>query len=79
MYIPAVWFSAGDTRPALKGYSLVDVTLRHTKIMDKLEFAASVHNLFDADAREPSLSPGLIPEDLPLSGRNFYLELRYNQ
>jgi len=59
--------------------TLVDVTLRRTQIKDNFEFAASVHNLFDADSREPSLSPGLIPDDLPLAGRNFYLELRYHQ
>lgn len=69
----------GDTRPALKGYTLVDVTLRRVQIKENFEFAASVHNLFDADAREPSLSPGLIPNDLPLAGRNFYLELRYHR
>lgn len=70
---------AGDTRPPLDNYTLVDVTLRRAKIKDNFEFAASVRNLFDADAREPSLSPGQIPNDLPLAGRNFYVELRYNQ
>jgi outer membrane receptor protein involved in Fe transport len=69
----------GDTRPPLKGYTLVDVILRRIQIKGHFECAASVRNLFDADAREPSLSPGLIPNDLPLAGRNFYVELRYNQ
>lgn len=68
----------GDTRSPLKGYTLVDLTLRRTKIKDNFECAVSVKNLFDADAREPSLSPGLIPNDLPLAGRSFYVELRYN-
>jgi iron complex outermembrane receptor protein len=63
----------------LKGYTLVDITLRRTHINDKFDIAASVKNIFDADAREPSLSPGLIPNDLPLAGRNFYVEARYNQ
>lgn len=69
----------GDTRLPLKDYTLVDVTLRRSKIKDHLEFAVSIHNLFDADAREPSLSPGRIPNDLPLAGRSFYAELRYDK
>lgn len=69
----------GDTRPALKGYTLVDVTLRRIQIKDNFEFAASIRNIFDADAREPSPSPGLIPNDLPLAGRNLYVELRYTK
>jgi len=67
----------GDTRPALESYTLVDMTLRRTHIKDNFEFAASIRNIFNADAREPSPSPGLIPNDLPLAGRNFYVELRY--
>ena len=71
--------AAGDTRPNLGGYTLVDLTLRHSPALrdGKLEFAASVRNLFDANAYEPSLSPGLIPNDFPLAGRNFYVEATY--
>lgn len=73
----------GDPRPPLNSYTSVDLTLRQTKIKDHIEFAASIHNLFDANAREPSLGPNpsnpvtAIPNDLPLAGRNFYIELRY--
>lgn len=71
--------AAGDARPNLDGYTLVDLTLRHTPMLHngKLEFAVSVRNLFDIRAYEPSLSPGLIPNDFPLAGRNFYLEAAY--
>ena len=69
----------GDTREPLKGYTLVDLTLRHTLFMTNFELAASIRNLLDADAREPSPSPGQIPNDLPLAGRNFYIELRYHK
>lgn len=71
--------AAGDTRPALDGYTLVDLTLRYSPSLHngKLEFATSVRNMFDANAKEPSLSPGLIPSDFPLAGRNFYLEAAY--
>jgi len=69
----------GDTRPPLKDYTLLDIVLRRIKIKDHFECAAYMKNVLDADAREPSLSPGLIPNDLPLAGRNFYVELRYTQ
>ncbi len=67
---------AGDARPALDDYTTVDATLRHS-LTSKLEAAASVHNIFDEDAREPSSAPGLIPNDLPLAGRSIFGELRY--
>jgi iron complex outermembrane receptor protein len=50
-------------------------------IKDQWEVAFSVRNLFDNDAREPSLWNGkaaLIPNDLPLAGRNFYGEIRFH-
>ncbi len=67
----------GDPRPQLKSYTLVDLTLRRTQIKDNFEFATSIRNIFDSDAREPSPSPGAIPNDLPLAGRNLYIEIRY--
>ena len=68
----------GDPRPPLKSYTLADLTLRRTQIEDNFEFAASIRNIFDSDAREPTPSPGSIPNDLPLAGRNLYMELRYS-
>jgi iron complex outermembrane receptor protein len=67
----------GDPRPPLKSYTVADITLRRTRIKDNFEFAASIRNIFDSDAREPTPSPGMIPNDLPLAGRNLYVELRY--
>lgn len=69
--------SASDARDNLDGYTLVDLTLRRKHIRDVWAVALSVRNVFDADAREPSLSPGWITNDLPLPGRNFYIEVRY--
>lgn len=68
----------GDARPQIDDYATVDLTLRRKQKNDPWGIAASLRNLFDADAREPSLAPGGIPNDLPLPGRNFYLELRYD-
>ena len=67
----------GDSRSDIRDYSIVDLTLRRVRVAGNWSIAAALRNLFDADAREPSPSPGAIPNDLPLPGRNVYLELRY--
>jgi len=66
-----------DTRQAIADYHTVDLTLRSQKQNRGLDFAFTVRNLFDADAREPSPSPGLIPNDLPLAPREYRVELKY--
>ena len=72
----------GDPRPELDDYTTVDLTLRHKDIKAPWNVALIVHNLFDADAYEPSPGPNSsgfisIPNDLPLAGRQWLLELRY--
>lgn len=65
---------AGDTRQAPGSHALTDMTIRHSH--DKRwEFAASLRNLFDVDARE--YTGRSIPDYLPLPGRSFFAELRY--
>ncbi len=64
---------ASDSHASLGAYTLVDTTLRYAH-RKEWEFAASVRNLFDRDAREYSSS---IPDNLPLPGRSFYAEMRY--
>ena len=66
----------GDPRPEIDNYATVDITLRGQRVMQNWELAASVRNLFDADAREPITME--IPNDLPWSGRSVFVELRYN-
>ena len=63
-----------DTRDTLSSYTVVDTTLRfaHT---NNWEFAASIRNLFDEDAKE--FTGRSIPGDLPLAERNAYAEARY--
>jgi iron complex outermembrane receptor protein len=70
--------AAGDPRPPVGPYLIVDTTLRHRVGHTRLHVAASIHNLFDRRAKEPSPAPGLIPNDLPLPGRSFYVEARYD-
>ena len=75
------WFDArplpaGDPRlPGQSGaFTLANTTLRY--IHDKQwEFAASIRNLFDTNAREYSSSS--LYYNLPLPGRNLFAEVRY--
>ncbi len=67
----------GDSRPKLKAYTTVDVTLRKQDVISGLDLALSVHNMFNADVREPS-SAGVIPNDYPMAGRSIYGELTYH-
>lgn len=66
-----------DTRPDIPDYHTVDLTLRNQKRSGDWNFAFTVRNLFNADAREPSPAPGLIPNDLPLAPREWRIELRH--
>lgn len=70
--IPAV----GDNRP-LKDYETVDLTLRGKKLFDHLNVSASVHNLLDAKNNLEPASTSL-PQNIPMSGRLFYLEASVN-
>ncbi len=62
----------GDTRKNLKDYEMIDLTLRGKKLLGHLNLTASVRNLFNKHAREPSI-PVLI-DQIPTSGRSFYFE-----
>ncbi|MEW6678845.1 MAG: TonB-dependent receptor [Pseudomonadota bacterium] len=64
----------GDVRAPIGAYTLVDTTLRHA-YSKRWEFAASVRNLFDEDARE--LSSRALTDNLPLPGRSLFAEVRY--
>jgi iron complex outermembrane receptor protein len=61
-----------DTR-LLKDYETIDFTLRGNKLWGHLNLAASLRNAFDSNNLEPIKIEDL-PVNLPLPGRNFYLE-----
>jgi iron complex outermembrane receptor protein len=65
---------AGDSRPKIKDYTLVDLNLNYDA-GHMVELRATVRNLFDRDAREPTFAPGNIPFDLPLPGRAIGLQM----
>lgn len=70
--------AAGDSRPSVPDYTLVNVTLRRKEIARNWDVALLAHNLLNTDAREPSPVSGFIRNDLPLPGRTIYLEVRYS-
>ena len=70
--------SAGDARAPIADYTTADVTLRTSRGKDRWDFAASIRNIFNAAAFEPSLAPGLaIPNDIPLPRRSIYVQAIY--
>ena len=69
--------AAGDARPEVADNTETNLTLRHEPSRVPWKFTLSIHNLFDEDVREPTLAPGLIPNDLPLAGRSIMLEAIY--
>jgi len=69
---------AGDSRPKVADYTTVDFALSTARRNTLWAFTAAVRNLFDADAREPDPAvPMQIPNDLPLAGRWYYLQVSY--
>jgi iron complex outermembrane receptor protein len=68
----------GDIRPNIPDYTTVDLTLSREKIAGSWDLRATVLNLFNRDAREPSFAPGNIPFDLPLPGRAFYVQIQHS-
>ena len=69
--------SAGDSRPAIADYTVVNLALRRKNIVDNFDVGLVVRNALDAEVREPSPAPGFIRNDSPMPGRSMYVELRY--
>jgi outer membrane receptor protein involved in Fe transport len=69
---------AGDLRAPIADYTTLDLSLRSEPAHGRWGFTATVHNLFNADVREPSPAPGLqLPGDLPGAPRAFSLQATY--
>lgn len=67
----------GDTRPQIDDYTTLDLSLRREQLAGGWIVSAMLLNLFNQDAREPSLAPGNIPFDLPLPGRALYIQFQH--
>lgn len=74
-WLGKIYRDDSDDRVAIDDYTLVDTTVRYGGIND-WEFALSVRNLLDEDARAHTRSA--IPTDLPLPGRSLFAEVRLN-
>ena len=70
--------AAGDARPDVPDYTSVDVALHADRTRQGWDFSASIHNLLDADIREPSKKDSGITYDLPMPGRTLWLQVRYS-
>lgn len=69
---------AGDNRPKIADYTTFDLSLGTDRGQGKWDVSVAIRNLFNADAREPSLAPGTaLPNDLPLTPRSIYLRATY--
>ena len=72
-----------DNRQSIDDYTILDLVLNYNLPYDKLSMSFSVKNIFNEDAREPSLwessTPGGpdIPFDYPLEGRSINFEVTY--
>jgi outer membrane receptor for ferrienterochelin and colicins len=70
--------TVGDNRPPVPDYKTFDLTLQKgTLTPGKWDYTFSIRNMFNATVLEPSLAPGLIPYDLPMPGRTWYVQARY--
>ncbi|MDP3843443.1 MAG: TonB-dependent receptor [Oxalobacteraceae bacterium] len=67
----------GDARPQIADYTTLDLSLRRERLAGDWTVSAMLLNLFNQDAREPSLAPGNIPFDLPLPGRALYVQFQH--
>ncbi len=67
----------GDIRPQIADYTTLDLSLRREQLADGWTASVMLLNLFNQDAREPSLAPGYIPFDLPLPGRTLYVQFQH--
>ncbi|MEQ1622347.1 MAG: TonB-dependent receptor [Methylococcales bacterium] len=68
---------ANDPRPDLPGYFIAGLTLS-TKIAKPLEITLRVNNIFDTNAKEPSLNPNLLPGDVPINDRSVLGQIKWS-
>lgn len=78
-YLGAKWVAdrerdPGDPRPAIEDYVWTNSRLELG--LDAWTFGLVFQNLLNADAREPSI--GYVPDDYPLAGRQWLLDISYD-
>ncbi|HEY9109722.1 MAG TPA: TonB-dependent receptor [Roseateles sp.] len=68
---------AGDGRPPVRDYTTLDLSARTRLGASDWEVSLMLRNLFNADAREPSLAGGGIVNDLPVYPRAGFVQAMY--
>lgn len=69
-----------DTRPQVKDYTTLDLTIGSKRKNSGWDWALSVRNMFNADVREPSVfsTPFInMPNDIPMGGRSMFLQISH--
>lgn len=69
---------AGDARPPVKDYTTLDLSARTQLGSPAWELSLMLRNIFNADAREPSLAGSGIVNDLPVAPRAGYVQAQYH-
>ncbi|SFU59145.1 TonB-dependent receptor plug domain-containing protein [Pseudoduganella namucuonensis] len=69
--------SAGDMRPKVPNYTTFDLSLSSGRNIANWDFSIAIRNMFNADVREPSVAPAVIPNDLPMAPRSIYVRAIY--
>ncbi|MFK5949875.1 MAG: TonB-dependent receptor [Methylococcales bacterium] len=64
--------SETSTNNQLKDYETIDVTLNSKRYFDRIDFSASVRNIFDAQGKEAAVNS--YKDNLPIASRSFYLQ-----
>ncbi|MBY0578615.1 MAG: TonB-dependent receptor [Burkholderiales bacterium] len=76
-YVAGRMREPGDTRPLIPDYTTVGLTLRREKFADNWDARASVTNLFNSNALEPTFKSAGMYSDLPLPGRALYFQIQH--
>jgi outer membrane receptor protein involved in Fe transport len=63
--------AANDPRESIDDYVMVGLALRRDNLLDGLGLTFKVDNLFDVDARHPSINGLDVPNDYPVAGISF--------
>jgi len=65
-----------DPRPDPPDYALVNLTLERVNLLNGLDASLALHNLFNRRIDDPSDSAAVLPQDIPVPGRTWLVQLR---
>jgi len=70
--------AVNDSRNNIDDYTLFDINLVWNMEDSGWKAGLAIKNLFNEDAREPTLNGNNLPYDLPLAGRSITVDLQYS-